>query len=86
MGVMGVVSETTTPEGRRPMGKGDKRRPSYVEKKVYDENFEAVFGRKELKTWDPEGEAGGANRPEDAGDSGGGGDEAEGGDQPGGEG
>lgn len=34
------------------MGKGDRPRP--VDKKKYDENFEAMFGKKELKRWSPE--------------------------------
>lgn len=38
------------------MSKGDWRRPSSVSKKQYDEAYEAAFGVKEIKTWDPEGE------------------------------
>lgn len=34
--------------------KGDWFRP--VNKEKYDEQFESVFGRKEIKTWNPDGE------------------------------
>lgn len=38
------------------MSKGDWKRPrdSGVSKKQYDSNFEGVFGKKEIKTWNPE--------------------------------
>jgi len=36
------------------MSKGDTPRPTNKEK--YDEQFESIFGRKEIKTWDPDGE------------------------------
>jgi hypothetical protein len=36
------------------MSKGDNVRPH--DKKSFDRNFEAVFGKKELKTWNPERE------------------------------
>jgi hypothetical protein len=41
------------------MAKGDHRRPrsSKVSKEQYDESFEHIFGRKEIKTWDPSREA-----------------------------
>lgn len=37
------------------MSKGDNVRPHNKER--FDKNFEAVFGKKELKTWDPAKEA-----------------------------
>lgn len=38
------------------MSKGDWKRPrdGSVSKEQYDDNFEAVFGKKEIKTWNPE--------------------------------
>lgn len=44
------------------MGKGDTRRPSHVSKKEYDANFEAVFGRKELRQWEDAPQTGEGNR------------------------
>ncbi|KKN80425.1 hypothetical protein LCGC14_0330180 [marine sediment metagenome] len=41
------------------MSKGDTPRPMNKEK--YDESFESVFGRKEIKTWNPDGEEEDAN-------------------------
>lgn len=35
------------------MSKGDTPRPTNKEK--FDESFERIFGRKELKTWHPDG-------------------------------
>lgn len=34
------------------MSKGDTRRPSSVSKGEYDANYEAAFGKKELKQWE----------------------------------
>lgn len=34
------------------MGKGDWYRP--VDKKKFDENYEAMFGKREIKTWNPD--------------------------------
>lgn len=34
------------------MGKGDWKRPT--NKAKFDEGYEAVFGKRELKTWNPE--------------------------------
>lgn len=34
------------------MSKGDNRRPSSVSKEEYDENFEALFGKKKLNIWE----------------------------------
>jgi hypothetical protein len=36
------------------MGKGDNRRPSSVSKEEYDNNFEAIFGKKKLNLMDQE--------------------------------
>jgi hypothetical protein len=36
------------------MSKGDTPRPTNKEK--YNESFEHIFGRKEIKTWNPDGE------------------------------
>ncbi len=36
------------------MGKGDT--PRQVNKEKYDANFERVFGKREIKTWNPEGD------------------------------
>ena len=41
------------------MSKGDTPRPMNKEK--YDESFESVFGRKEIKNWNPDGEEEDAN-------------------------
>lgn len=34
------------------MSKGDWQRP--MDKKKFDKGFEAIFGKKEIKTWNPE--------------------------------
>lgn len=34
------------------MGKGDWRRP--MDKEKFDQNFDAIFGKRELKLWNPE--------------------------------
>jgi hypothetical protein len=34
------------------MGKGDTRRPSSISKEEYDANYEAAFGKKELRVWE----------------------------------
>jgi len=34
------------------MGKGDWKRPT--DKAKFDEGYEAIFGKRELKTWNPE--------------------------------
>ena len=33
------------------MSKGDNKRPSSISKEEYDANFEAAFGKKEIRTW-----------------------------------
>jgi hypothetical protein len=37
---------------RITMSKGDNKRPSSISKEKYDANFEAAFGKKELRTWE----------------------------------
>ena len=54
---------------RSVMGKGSGRRPSCVTREAWEENFEKTFGRKEIRTWDPEAEAEGPDGPEDTGSS-----------------
>lgn len=49
------------------MGKGDNYRP--VDKEKFDANFERVFGKRQIKTWNPDEDeevAGdtGADRPD----------------------
>lgn len=61
------------------MSKGDWTRP--VNKEKYDESFEAIFGRKELKTWDPEADVEGDSGSQDESNSGSSGPEDEDGNQ-----
>jgi hypothetical protein len=46
------------------MGKGDTTRPSHVSKEKYDDNFEAVFGRKELPLWEDAPQVERGDRPD----------------------
>lgn len=55
------------------MSKGDWRRP--VNKDKYDEGYEAIFGRKEPKLWDPSEDTGPCET--DLGDTGSTGDDVE---------
>jgi len=36
------------------MGKGDTPRPLSIPREEYEKNYEAVFGRREIKTWNPD--------------------------------
>jgi hypothetical protein len=36
------------------MGKGSTTRPHSIPRAEYEKNYEAIFGRREIKTWNPE--------------------------------